>query len=145
MAVRESPHRLVLTEAIRDEWNRHQSGFARDWRRSMFARRRVEALDVPADETFREQLDDAADSDRERAAMLKDAHLIEAAVATGRRVASLDDAIRGYYQQAAGKVPALRAVCWVNPEVEDEDAVGWLKKGAPLNKFRLLGYGASEE
>ncbi len=34
-------HRIVMTRKISDEWKRHQSRFALEWRASMDARRRV--------------------------------------------------------------------------------------------------------
>lgn len=79
IAVQAICHRLVFTEAIAEEWNRHQSGFARRWRRAMFARKKIDRLEVPEDDAFRGQLGELAASEKTGNAMLKDAHLIEAA------------------------------------------------------------------
>jgi len=40
-------HRMALTAPIQEEWNRHQSRFARDWRTSMVARKKIEVVKVP--------------------------------------------------------------------------------------------------
>jgi hypothetical protein len=132
-------HRMIFTPAIEEEWNAHQSDFARRWRRSMFARKKIDRLEVVADNTFREQLERAAVDDKQQDAMLKDAHLIEAARASGLRVVSRDDAVRGYFREAAPSVAALRNVCWINPVNAHEQPLEWLRAGAPADLFRKLG------
>jgi hypothetical protein len=78
-------HRMVFTPAVEEEWNEHQSGFARRWRRSMFARKKIDRFEAPADTAFRGQLERVATTEKQKEAMLKDAHLIEAARAAGSR------------------------------------------------------------
>ena len=75
----------------------------------------------------------------------KDVHLIEAAFAAGLRVAALDEAVRACFRLACVSVPRLRSVCWINPANPQENPLGWLQTGAPLDGFRLLGYDAGEE
>ena len=43
-AVLDVCHRMVLTAPIREEWNKHQSRFARTWRVSMMARKKIEVV-----------------------------------------------------------------------------------------------------
>ena len=38
MVIRKADHRIVVTDEISEEWNRHASGFARSWRVSMETR-----------------------------------------------------------------------------------------------------------
>jgi hypothetical protein len=132
-------HHVAFTPAIEEEWNRHQSGFARRWRRSMFARKKVDRTDCPPDIAFRQALEKAASSEKQKQAMLKDAHLIEAARTQGLRVIALDDIARDYYKQVAVSIAALRGICWVNPTSRDEKPDDWLKSGAPIEKSRTLG------
>ena len=47
-------HRMVLTEPIQEEWTRHESRFARTWRKSMMARKKIEIVEVTADHSLRE-------------------------------------------------------------------------------------------
>ncbi len=75
--------------------------------------------------------------------MYKDACLIEATLATDRTVASLDERVRGLFGQAAGQVGELRTIVWVNPEREEETPLLWLKRGAPAEPERTLGYALS--
>jgi hypothetical protein len=132
-------HRLVFTTALEEEWDAHQSGFARRWRRSMFARKKIDRVEAPADAAFRERLERAANTEKQMDAMLKDAHLIEAARAKGRRVVALDDTVRDFFREKAGSVAALRNICWINPSNLDEEPLEWLQAGAPAEHGRKLG------
>lgn len=131
-------HRAVLTRAVREEWKKHESGFARQWRTAMMARKKLVLDDPGEDGALREAIEEASVSPRGRDAMLKDAHLIEAAQATDRTVASLDDTVRGLFSAAAARVRYLRTVVWVNPGHPDEGCEAWLEDGAPAEKHRLL-------
>src|SRR6059058_625173 len=87
LAVREICHHVVMTAEIREEWNRHQSVFARRWRVSMEARRKVSHENAVApDATLRGKIGRAASTVNEREAMLKDCCLLEAAIATDQIV-----------------------------------------------------------
>lgn len=132
-------HRVVLTPPVRAEWKKHESGFAREWRASMMARKRLVLTNTPEDAALREAIEDVAETGRGRSAMLKDAHLIEAAHATDRTVVSLDDTVRGLFGAASKHVRVLRTVVWANPGHEAEDCSTWLEDGAAPDAHRLLG------
>jgi hypothetical protein len=140
LAVLEVCHRAVFAPAIAAEWKRHQSSFARQWRVSMFARKKIDHVVVREDAGIRQQVEQLAEDDSQSADMLKDLHLVEAALATGMRVASLDETVRGHFRAAAASVARLRRICWINPDVPAEDAISWLEAGAPAHEFRTLGY-----
>jgi hypothetical protein len=76
-----------------------------------------------------------------RAAMQKDRHLIDAALASDHRIASLDETARALFTVAAAKLQLklITDVMWVNPESEGDNAVGWLADGAPYERQRTLG------
>lgn len=132
-------HHAVLSRPIRDEWKKHASIFASQWRTAMMARKRVILDDVPEDPTLRQAIEEAATTENGRRAMLKDVHLLEAARVTDESVASLDDVVRALFARASRRVRPLRSVVWVNPGREEEDSVGWLEKGAPKDTRRRLG------
>jgi hypothetical protein len=133
-------HHMVFTSAIKTEWDEHQSGFARTWRLSMFARKKIDRVDAPIDDSLREQLAAVAVTEKREDEMLKDVHLIEAARAAGLRVVARDEAVRALFRTAALSVVPLRNICWINPDIPDEDSEVWLRKGAPADAFRKLGY-----
>ncbi|MDV2504704.1 MAG: hypothetical protein RX318_12230, partial [bacterium] len=69
-AVLANNHRLVITHEISDEWARHQSNFSRGWRRRMYARKNVFALNVDASTSVVTRLKYVKCTEKERDAML---------------------------------------------------------------------------
>lgn len=119
-----------MTPAILAEWNQHQSGFARKWRRSMVARKKLIPLNVEERQDLRQQVELANITQGQKEAMLKDCHLIEAAINTDRRIISLDDAARKLFVGLSGSVADIQDVLWVNPVSDSEQVITWLE-GAP--------------
>lgn len=137
-AVLDICHQLTVTEEILDEWRRHRSGFARRWQVAMFARRKVASVGDVAQDNLRDAIRSAAASRGDRAAMLKDGHLIEAALAADGIVVSLDDAARALFRIASQEVRDLRGIAWVNPNEAPQDTLEWLRQGAKLDRARHL-------
>ena len=71
--------------------------------------------------------------------MLKDAHLIEAALAADSRIASKDENARDHFRRLAATYATLRRIHWVNPAVEAEQIVAWrFEDGARPERSRRL-------
>lgn len=101
----------------------------------MHARKKIVAVEVTIDEAFRERLADLGRNSEQRAAMLKDLHLVEAALHADRIIVSLDDMARALFH-----IPELNTITWVNPVFEKEQIQSWLREGAPpIDRWRL-GY-----
>jgi hypothetical protein len=62
------------------------------------------------------------------AEMLKDVQLLEAALATDKRIVSNDDEARRSYKG----IPHVKLVLWINPSRKEETAIEWLNAGADL-------------
>ena len=135
----ETAHRLVMTGEIGAEWDIHSHPFARRWRRSMNARRRVDRPSVDHDQILRQKIVRANPAERPLAAMEKDLHLIEAARATDRRIVSLDDTARRLFSSVSANIGELREILWVNPAIETETPIQWLKEGSPIDEPRMIG------
>jgi len=134
-------HRMVLTNDIKEEWDEHQSIYAKKWRSVMVAKKQVVyRLDIVADQTLRDKLDKVAESDRPREAMWKDCHLLEAAIATDKIVISLDEKARNPFDKAAKSIKELQEIMWVNPDKSEENTLVWLSNGAAIEKKRQLGH-----
>jgi hypothetical protein len=133
-------HSMAMTAPIQEEWNTHQSRFARQWRKSMMARKKVETVEVPSHLSLEKRFKLAVADKHVVAIIEKDRHLIEAALATDQRVASLDDEVRKHLQDRRPKLPEVATICWVNPSNRDERVVDWLESGAPADRFRTLGH-----
>lgn len=132
-------HKVVLTRAIRTEWNKHQSLATLTWRSTMISTKRVCWLDDSVDEELRRKVGQCTTSEKKRDAMLKDIHLIEAALQADKIVISMDETVRQCFHGATRKVGVLRQIAWVNPCKSEEAPIGWLQGGAALEKERLLG------
>src|SRR4030042_242155 len=90
-------HRVVMTEAIQDEWNHHMSRFTRKWFRSMVARKKIHRS-----EGMRlSHLDEVCEGlpTNEQDGLRKDVCLIEAACAADGIVVTRDDVIVGIWQK----------------------------------------------
>jgi hypothetical protein len=142
LAMQEHRHRVVMTKEIRAEWDKHQSRFALIWLRQMVARKQFKAISLPElDQEIWKPIEALAKTDKERAAMTKDILLLEAALATDRCIASLDEnTARKYFTNAAKEIVKIQQLVWVNPSKENEDPIKWLEKGAPADTERMLGY-----
>jgi hypothetical protein len=141
MTVRDCQHQIVMTQDIKVEWDKHQSRFARQWLRQMIAKKQLSALqDQPIDPDLWNPIEQMAKNDKERAAMTKDILLLEAALATDRTIASLDEnTARQYFTNAAQTIKKLQSIVWVNPDKPTEKPIEWLREGAPANDWRMLG------
>jgi hypothetical protein len=134
-------HHVVLTPEIREEWHKHKSNFARRWLVSMFARKKVELIDSAEDRVLRGKIDQASQNEKSKAAMLKDVHLLEAALMTDEIVVALDETVRALFIKVAVNVGEIRNVAWINPDQADETPLPWLEGGAKSDKKRCLGAG----
>ena len=129
-AVRQHGHRMAMSEPIQAEWNKHQSRFARGWRTSMVARKRIEFIEVAPHLTLEKRVARAVADAFLTAIIDKDRRLIEAALVTEKRVTSLDDHVRRHLQDQISQLPEVRSICWVNPCTPEEKAIAWLEAGS---------------
>ena len=131
-------HHVVMSEAIQEEWRRHRSRYSLKWLTRMSARRRVDRNKIERDEDLRERIDEVVPPEQKED-VDKDVHLIEAAVATDRLVASQDERARGAFGNASANVGELKQIVWVNPTQADEKPIDWLRNGAKAEVHRQLG------
>lgn len=130
-------HKAVMTPAIRDEWDKHQSGFALKWRRSMVARKKLMLLNVEERPDLRQQVELENLTQGQKDAMLKDCHLIEAATKTDRQIISLDNKARELFVGLSRSVTDIQDVLWVNPVLDTEQVMTWLEGGQDDARWKL--------
>ena len=100
----------------------------------MHARKKVVNVSAPEDRQLRDTISKNAHSENARKAMLKDVHLLEAALSSDRRVASLDDKVKNLFTNACEKHKPVQSIRWVNPDKEFEEVLAWLESGAELRR-----------
>ncbi len=134
-------HKVVVTPAISEEWNKHQSLFAKKWLRNMIAKKKM-VIGVNLTDGEKKQLHDNIEefgkSTNQVNAMIKDVHLLEAALATDGIVISSDEKVRELFNDLSEPVVSLKQITWVNPTHPDEQTIEWLENGANVEKARQL-------
>lgn len=136
--INETTHRLVMTREIGSEWDIHSHPFARRWRRSMNAKRRVDRPIINHDTILRQKIQQSTSIEKALDAMEKDLRLIEAARITDNRIISLDDTARRCFSAVSSSIGEVRDILWINPVYEEETPIQWLKEGAPHEEDRLI-------
>lgn len=135
----ESPHHVVMTPELSEEWNKHQSNFSARWLKSMIARKRFIYVNPPQNSTLSDKIEMTASRERDIEALQKDFHLLQAALATDQTIISLDETIRGLFKRASQQVGEIRDIIWVNPDrTAEEQPIAWLQNGAPPEAHRQL-------
>jgi hypothetical protein len=97
---------------------------------------------MPVNEGLRLKIEIVTINDKKRAAMLKDIHLIEAALLADKIIISIDGTAKGYFQEVMQEIIVLKQIAWANPCIDEEEVIDWLTNGADLEEKRLLGYEA---
>lgn len=135
------PHRVVMSKPISDEWSKHKSQFARTWLVSMTAKKRILRVEPePIDEAIRLKISKTTESQREVEAMLKDIHLIEAALATDHTVIALDEIVRALFGTACQTIGQMKNIVWINLDKPEEQISVWLENGAEPEITRKLAF-----
>lgn len=138
-AVLSLSYHIVMTKQINDEWKNHQSRFARRWRVSMDARKKIDRINPQGNQELQDKVTNTTNDAHEIEAMEKDFHLLQAALATDQTVISLDETVRGLFKRASQQVGEIRDIIWVNPDrTEEEQPIAWLQNGAPSEPHRRL-------
>ena len=134
----ESPHHVVMTFELSEEWNEHQSNFAAAWLKSMIARKRFVYIQPPLNSELSDQIERTATLEKDVEALRKDFHLLQAAIATDQTIISRDETVRGLFAHASQQVGEIRNIIWVNPDRPAEEPIAWLQNGAPPEGHRRL-------
>ncbi len=136
--VKESRHYVTLSPEILAEWRRHTSVYAATWLVEMRSRRRIHFVEPEGDGGCRVQLEELVADEYQMHRMDKDMHLVEAALISDRLIASRDESVRSDFRMFACDIRALSTLTWVNPCVPEDEAMDWLKAGAPSERHRFL-------
>lgn len=134
---------VAMSITLWDEWKRHESDFAKSWRKSMREKRRLHRLDIRPNDDVRDRIRTLPDVQRDSniyVIIMDDIHLVETALETDKIIISLDEQARGHFRNASRSIDELKVIIWVNPKNQDERVFYWLDYGARPDDFRKLGY-----
>lgn len=162
MAILGICHRVVMTKAIVDQWNDHQSRFAGKWRKTMAQKGKIlrpvtektPALRAKVTKKVAKEAQETVLRDfnpsgamREKItpvevaheAMLKDFHLLEAAMIGDQIVISRDKTSQCLFAAACQHIQhigGIGEVMWTNPD--EPDILDWLQEGARIQPEKQL-------
>ncbi|MDE0481355.1 MAG: hypothetical protein OXI67_02130 [Candidatus Poribacteria bacterium] len=135
----QTPHHIVMTLELSEEWDEHQSNFAAAWLANMIATKRFHYIELSQNRTLHEKIEATAPEEKDINALLKDFHLLGAALAADKTIISLDETVRELFARATQQVSEIRDIIWVNPErTMEEQPITWLQIGAPPEVPRQL-------
>lgn len=134
-------HRALMTPDVRAEWRKHQSSFAGSWFVEMERKGKIVHLDPSANDAIRDavfHIDGISIQIKE--AILKDCHLVDAALASDNIIVSRDEIIKNRLVKYLCHMDEIKRIVWVNPGSTDaEQPIAWLKEGAKTDESRRLG------
>ncbi len=124
-------HRAVLTPSALEEWDRHESVYMRTWITRMARKGKAPPVTAEADDRLRGLTEAVAKGEAEYDEMVKDWHLVEAALCTDMTVISCDGKARSRFARVAARYAKLGRMVWVDPaSIEPEELTAWLESGA---------------
>ena len=131
-AMQAARHCVVLSETQQMEWRKHKSPYARLWLTQMLKRKLYWVLKPEPDTGLLARLVELKCTAEVRAAMQKDLHLLENALATDHAVLSLETRVLALFCLHAVGLAVPRPVAWVSPAADAPACVAWLQAGAPV-------------
>jgi hypothetical protein len=128
---------MVMTPALKREWKKHASRYAKTWRTSMFARKKIDWPPVAVREDLLDKACGAL-STAQHPVLTKDWLLVEAALATDGTIISNDQEAKGCLEQVASTVGEIKDIVWVDPTEETGTRL-WLQNGAEAEAKKKIG------
>ncbi|MBI5141706.1 MAG: hypothetical protein HZA20_05875 [Nitrospirae bacterium] len=116
-----------MSKAIEKEWKKHKSGFSGKWIAAMQSRGKIVRIVTP-DHSLSDKLEQLDIGQKGIRAMLKDAHLVEAALQTDSSIISGDEKAIKLFCTASQHIDELKQIIWANPA--DAGCAKWLTEGA---------------
>jgi predicted ABC-class ATPase len=138
-AVLKSNHKIVLNKQLFQEWEKHESKYALRIRVALASKGRIVFKKNTENDSLRQLIQNSTVDKSRIKPMIKDIHLIEAALLTDRIVISNDNKVRNHFNSVSDKVHYLKLIIWINPTIMEEEAVKWLLDGALEEESRKIG------
>jgi hypothetical protein len=137
-AVWEEEHVAVFNRQLQREWRHHASQFAAAWLRRMIQKSRIVIHEGSHFAPLLQSACECLSSEGEKAALVKDFHLVRSPLATGQIILSNEARFPRQINQACATVPQLAELYYGNPQLEGEDCRLWIKAGANKGSDRRI-------
>ncbi len=138
-AIRQVRHYVVQTPRLGEEWGNHASEYSLRWLVEMESRRRVVDMAIEPQTGLEGALRRLPVAPEVLAIMLKDCHLLEAALAADHTVISKDEKAYAHFYRAAASITQIRPVMWASPMRKADECTRWLLAGAKPETKRRIG------
>jgi hypothetical protein len=138
-AIRQVRHFVVQTPRLEEEWDNHASEYSLDWLVQMESRRRVVHAAQEPETGLQGALQKLVVTPEVLAIMVKDCHLLEAALAADRVVISKDEKAYAHFYRASDSIRQIRPVMWASPMRVADECATWLLAGAKPETKRQIG------
>lgn len=125
-------HRVVLSATQYWEWQKHQSGYSKNWLARMMGKKLHVVLNPEPDSGLTHKIHTLDCTDKARKEMLKDVHLLESALATDYAVVSQETNVLALFTAHAELMQIPQPVAWVNPAADATSCLAWLEGGAKV-------------
>jgi hypothetical protein len=126
-------HKVVMSSSIKEEWDTHQSKFARRWRVEMHARRKVLNRLSRDCEHLKEAVG-VRTNEYQKDAAAKDFLRIEAALNGDGIILSWDNRSRDIFRRMSKELRDISGLFWIDPIGEIDEVVTVLQGLAPLRQ-----------
>lgn len=131
-------HKVVLSYPQYQEWLRHTSRFTKRWITRMASAKLWHVLSPEPDSGITDRIYQLECTAPARQEMLKDAHLLENALATDDVVLSMETNVLRLFCTHVQALQVPRPVAWVNPTEDVKACVVWIEAGAEVEKARCV-------
>ena len=130
-------HYLAVTcSELRTEWIKHASRFFSTWLVAMEQRGKLHRIVLDDSIDLHRKIEECDQSLNSRKAMLKDIHLIKAAIQTDRAVVSGDQTAHTLFAIATKEIEEVRSIVWI--DAHDEYVIRCAQGGALRLRERTL-------
>jgi len=117
VSIRDICHRVIMTEAIQEQWHCHAKYFASKWLAGMYARKKVHRCEGVQLKRLGEAYKRLSASEQE--SLREDLCLIEGACAGDWIVVTEDKRIVAIWQKCQGQFHLPKPIVWINPVTND--------------------------
>lgn len=125
--VAKNGHKTAMCQTLMQEWRKHKSIFATKWLASMFARKKV--IIIKHNNSTKNLVEQNISSVKEQKIALKDSHLIDAALAADKIIASNDDTARDVFKKLTLANGEIGGIVWLNAVSDKEFITDTLMAG----------------